>query len=124
MSQTKQMEFSRELHILTEDNLHEIIRYGEFDPTDRVLDMVLEVLAKYEPYEDIVNEAYDGDAEVSKCIVDLHLADKDNALDAIHNFNRRSKYLLRVHAKGYLVGMEDILWGYWDDQAVPAVGYI
>lgn len=124
MSKTKLMELSKDLNSLAEDNLHEIIRYGEFDPTDRVLDMVLEVLAKYEPYADIVNEAYDGDAQVSKYIVELHLAGKDNALDAMHNFNRRSKQLLREHAERYLVGIEDALWGYWNDQAVPAVGYI
>lgn len=114
----------KDLHRLAEESLHEIIRYGEFDPTDRVLDMVLEVLVKNVRHEDIVNDAYDGDTLVSQRIVELHFSSNGDSLEAINKFNRRSKQLLREHAARYLEGIEDRIWALWHDQAVPAEGYI
>ena len=56
----------------------------------------------------------------------MHLSGEDEAddTDNLRKFMRRSKQLLRENAEKYLQGIEDEVWGYWHNQAVPAEGYI
>lgn len=100
-------------------NIEEIIRYGEFDPSDKVLDMVIAEIARVEPLCEIVNEAFNNDELIAKCIVDMHIVDEDIELDVLHKFKRRSKQLLREYAELYLQGIEDRLWSFWSNRAVP-----
>jgi hypothetical protein len=121
-----QQELLEEINRIAEDNVTEIIRFGEFCPTDEVLDLIIKALTKYDSYADIVWDAFDGDESIAKYIVEMHLSGEDEAddTDNLRKFMRRSKQLLRENAEKYLQGIEDEVWGYWHNQAVPAGGYI
>ena len=121
-----QQELRQEIERIAEDNITEIIRVGEFCPTDGVLDLIIEALRKHDSYGDIVWDAFDGDESIAKYIVEMHLSGEDvkDKTDNLQKFMRRSKQLLRENAEKYLHGIEDEVWGYWHNQAVPAGGYL
>ena len=98
------------------DSLDEIIRYGEFDPSYRVLDEVLEFLMESEGADSVYYDAINGDLLLARLRI-KHLVDK--CVDAQIRADRREAQLLREYAEHILTGYEDRIWALWDEKAMP-----
>ncbi len=103
------------------DNLDSCIRFGEWSPADKVLDLVIDALVKDDTPSVIVGEAHDGDEQLAAIAVNMLYADNDD-IDALQRqYRKRSNQLLREYARGCIDGYEGDAWGEWDRQCVPAV---
>lgn len=98
------------------DNLYEIIRYGEFDPSYKVLDEVLESLMKIEGVDSVYYEAINGDPLLAKLRIN-QLVNK--SVDDQIRADRREAQLLREYAEYWLARYEDRIWALWDEKAMP-----
>lgn len=109
------------IYAIVMDNLAECIRFGEWSPTDKVLDLVIDALAKDDSPSFVVSEAHDGDDQLADIAVRM-LCAKGEELDGLQRkYRKRSNHLLREYAKGYIDGYEGDAWGEWDRQCVPMV---
>lgn len=101
------------------DSFLQIIRYGEYDPTDDVLDEVLEAMLEEESASEILNNAVNGDELLATLRIQQH-AMKD--LEAQKRADRREAQLLREYAKEALEAYEDESWMIWEEGARPMQG--
>lgn len=101
------------------DSFLQIIRYGEYDPTDDVLDEVLEAMLEEESASEILNNAVNGDELLATLRIQQH-AMKD--LEAQKRADRREAQLLREYAKQALEAYEDESWMIWEEGARPMPG--
>jgi hypothetical protein len=101
------------------DNLDSCIRFGEWSPTDKVLDLVIDALVEDECASVIVNEAHDGDDQLAAIAVSMLWAKGEEIELLEKKYRKRSNHLLREHAKGYIDGYEGDAWGEWDRICVP-----
>jgi hypothetical protein len=106
----------KEISSLIYDNLDNIIRYGEYEPTDEVLDLVLQALMLTEPAADIYFDAVDGSHTLAAMRIEAMLSGKQSDKDAA---DRREANLLREYAKGRLNHYEDLIWHEWHEVAGP-----
>ena len=103
------------------DNLDSCIRFGEWSPTDKVLDLVIDALAKDDTPSSVVSEAHDGDEKLASLTLFMLDASSDELEPLQRKYRKRSNQLLREYARGYIDGYEGDAWGEWDRQCVPAV---
>lgn len=101
------------------DSFLQIIRYGEYDPTDDVLDEVLEAMLEEESASEILNNAVNGDELLATLRIQQH-AMKD--LEAQKRADRREAQLLREYAKQALEAYEEESWMIWEEGARPMPG--
>lgn len=111
----------RSIYNIVMDNLDSCIRFGEWSPTDKVLDLVIDALAKDDSPSSVVSEAHDGDEQLAEIAVSMLHADYYEIDGLQRKYRKRSNHLLREYARGYIDGYESEAWGEWDRQCVPAV---
>lgn len=106
----------KSLNAIIFDRLDEIIRYGEFDPSYRVLDEVLESLMESDGADWVYYEAINGDPLLARLRI-KHLVEK--CFDCKIRADRREAQLLREYAEHMLTRHEDRIWALWDEKAMP-----
>jgi len=108
-------EFDKEITQIIYDHMPEIVRCGEFDPTDAVLDHVIEAMAKADGAADVYYDAIDGDHLLAQLRVEAMLATNLEVRNNIQfRANRREAQLLREFAERILEGYEDKVWFIWE----------
>jgi len=111
----------KSIYNIVMDNLDSCIRFGEWDPTERVLNLVIEALVEDESASVIVNDAHDGDDQLADIAVRMLWAKGEEIELLEKKYRKRSNHLLREYARGYIDGYEGDAWGEWDNQCVPMV---
>jgi hypothetical protein len=105
---------------IAQDCVFQIIRYGDYDPTDAVLDDVLDALLDTESAGDIYYNAINGDELLAELRIRQH--DLKN-LEAQKMANRREAQLLREYAADILESYSNDSWIAWEGQARPMEAY-
>ena len=111
----------KSIYNIVMDNLDECIRFGEWSPTDKVLDMVIDALTKDDSPSSVVSEAHDGDEQLAEIAVSMLHADYYEIDGLQRKYRKRSNQLLREYARGYIDGYEGDAWGEWDNQCITEV---
>ena len=109
---------------IAQDCVFQIIRHGDYDPTDAVLNDVLDALLDTESagdiYYNIYNNAINGDELLAELRIRQHAL---NDLDAQKRADRREAQLLREYAADILESYSDDSWIAWEGQARPMEEY-
>jgi hypothetical protein len=111
----------RGIYNIVMDNLDSCIRFGEWSPTDKVLDLVIDALVEDECASVIVSEAHDGDDLLASLTLLMLDASGEDLKEVERKYRRRSNYLLREYARRHIDGYEGDAWGEWDHQCVPMI---
>ena len=106
---------------IAQDCVFQIIRHGDYDPTDAVLNDVLDALLDTESAGDIYYNAINGDELLAELRIQQH-AMKD--LEAQKRADRREAQLLREYAADILESYSDDSWIAWEGQARPMEAYL
>lgn len=108
-------EFEKDITNIIHDHMHEIVRCGEFDPTDAVLDSVIEAMAKADGAAYFYYDAIDGDHLLAELRVEAMLATNLEVRNNIQfRATQREAQLLREFAERILEGYEDKVWFIWE----------
>lgn len=108
-------EFEKKINNIIYDHMPEIVRCGEFDPTDAVLDNVLEVMTETDGGQSVYYDAIDGDHLLAKLRIAAMIATNLEVRNNIQfRANQREAQLLREFAERILEKYKDRIWSIWE----------
>lgn len=111
--------FEQSLSELIFDRMPEIVRCGEFDPSDVVLDEIIEIMIETDGAQSVYYDATDGDCLLAKLRIEAMLATNLEVRNNIQfRANQREAQLLREFAERILDKYQDRIWSIWEGGAL------